>query len=74
MAGGWLQLKFEDKGAGLVAGAAWVVGGGRELTPDCATYGELDRRLFEMEKDIATIRKRGRKEFYRCQGRGALDA
>lgn len=67
MAGGWLGLKFEGKGAGFVAGAAWVMGNGQELTPDCASYGELDCRLREMERDIAAIRIKGRKEFNRVQ-------
>lgn len=68
MTAGWLQLKFEDKGASLVAGAAWVVSGNHEITPDCAGYAELDCRLREMEADIAAIRKQARKEFERCQG------
>jgi hypothetical protein len=61
-------LKFQDKADGLVCGAAWVVGGGHEITPDCATYSELDRRLREIEKDIAAIRTAAKREFQRCQG------
>lgn len=68
MADGWLQLKFLDKGAGLICGAAWVVSGNHEITPNCATYSELDRRLGEMERDIVAIRKKAFKEFERCQG------
>jgi hypothetical protein len=41
---GTLRLKFEDKGAGLVAGCAWVTWAGEDITPDCATYSELDCR------------------------------
>jgi hypothetical protein len=61
-------LKFEDKGAGLVAGAAWVMAAGIEITPDCATYSELDYHLRDLEGDIAAIRKAAKKEFTRCQG------
>lgn len=68
MSAGWLQLKFQDRGGGLVRGAAWVVASGQEITPDCATYSELDCRLREMERDIAAIRKAGKREFQRCQG------
>ena len=68
MSAGYLRLKFEDKGAGLVCGAAWVVAGGVEITPDCATYSELDARLREIEQDIVAIRKAAAREFQRCQG------
>jgi hypothetical protein len=66
----WLQLKFEDKGAGLVAGAAWVVYGDTEVTPDCASFRELECRLKELQDDLEAIRNAARKEFERCQGGG----
>lgn len=69
MVGRRLRLKFEDKGAGLVAGAAWVTCGGVELTPDCATYSELDCHLRDLEAEIAAIRAAGKREFERCQGK-----
>jgi hypothetical protein len=68
MSVGWLRLKFVDKGAGLVNGAAWVVSGSHEIIPDCATFSELDCRLREIEKDIAAIRRAAKREFQRCQG------
>jgi hypothetical protein len=68
MSAGWLQLKFQDKSVGLVCGAAWVVADGREITPNCGTYSELDCRLREIEEDIVAIRKAAKKEFQRCQG------
>jgi hypothetical protein len=68
MSAGWLKLKFEDKGANLSSGCAWVVGAGVEITPDCATYSELECRLVEIEKDIAGIRAAARRQFDRIQG------
>lgn len=68
MSAGWLKLKFEDKGAGLSCGCAWVMGAGVEITPDCATYSELECRLVEIEKDIAGIRAAARRQFDRVQG------
>ncbi|WP_426051796.1 hypothetical protein [Brevundimonas sp. SL161] len=67
MAAGWLKLKFEEKGAGLVRGAAWVVADGHEVTSDCATFSELECRLREIEQDVAAIRKAGKAAFDRCQ-------
>lgn len=68
MPGNVLKLKFEDKGAGMVAGCAWITFAGKLITPDCATFGELDYQLKLLEKDIAAIRKKGRREFHRLQG------
>ena len=68
MSAGRLKLKFEEKGAGLVCGCAWVMGAGVEITPDCATYSELECRLVEIEKDIAGIRAAARQQFERVQG------
>jgi prophage maintenance system killer protein len=70
MSAGRLRLKFEDKEAALVAGCAWVVCNGIEITADCATYSELNCRLREIEADIAHIRKEARKNFERVQGKG----
>ena len=74
MAGRRLKLKFEDKGAGLVAGAAWVTVHGDEITPDCATFSELDTHLRDLEGDIATIRQAANREFERCQGKVRTNA
>jgi hypothetical protein len=68
MSAGYLKLKFLEKGGGLVCGAAWVTAAGLEITPDCATYSELDARLRDIEGDIAVIRKQAKREFQRCQG------
>lgn len=66
-----LKLKFEDKGAGLVAGCAWITCEGVEISPDCATYGELDHHLKGLEADIELIRTEADKKFRRCQGEHA---
>ncbi len=69
MAGRRLTLKFEDRRAGRVAGAAWITVGGHEITPDCATYTELDYQLRDLEADIAAIRPKAKREFDRVQKR-----
>lgn len=66
-----LKLKFEDKGAGATAGSAWITVNGVEISPDCATYGELDHYLKGLEADIEAIRQNADAEFRRCQGENA---
>ncbi len=68
MPGNVLKLKFEDNGAGLVAGCAWVTCKGKEITQDCASFGELDHQLKMLEADIAAIRTKARSEFNKLQG------
>ena len=64
MAAGWLQLKFQTTNGCR----AWVVSGAHEVTSDCATFSEFAKRLDEMERDIAALRKKAQKEFERHQG------
>jgi hypothetical protein len=67
-----LRLKFEHRGAGLVAGAAWVVCGDLELTPDCATISELEYHVNELKAELDSVLKKARREFERTQGGRAL--
>ncbi len=47
----------------LPFGAAYVICNGEMITPDCATFGELDFQLRELEADIAKIRKAAKAKF-----------
>ena len=51
-----LKLKFIKKDP-LPFGAAYVTCNGDDITPDCATFEDLDFQLRELEADIAKIRK-----------------
>lgn len=68
-----LKLKFIDKPS-LPFGAAYVTCNGDDITPDCATFGELDFQLRELEADIVKIRKAARTKFDQAEAKLFSDA
>ncbi|MBK7162650.1 MAG: hypothetical protein IPH79_09205 [Sphingomonadales bacterium] len=65
---GKLALKFVKKDP-LPFGAAYVVCNGEDITPDCATFAELDFQLRELEANIASIRKSAKTKFDRAEAK-----
>jgi hypothetical protein len=63
-----LKLKFVTKHP-LPFGAAYITCNGDDITPDCATFGELDFQLRELDSDIAKIRKAAKLKFEQAEAR-----
>jgi hypothetical protein len=63
MAQTYLQLKFKKDDPASLAGSAWIMLGGHELSQDCGSIGELERVVATVRADLDGILASARVKF-----------